>query len=195
MSLLDTTIGSCSDGSMGLSHGMQLDSLTPKKKNRWLFKVPGFVADMSVQALPPRKFSRPGIQMKEFEFQHLHESIWYPLKGSWKTANLTLFDIRCNQNTIFDWLERIYNPSQGDNLKFSKALESTTGEFDTYKVPTCTLELYDGCGNVIETWTYQNVYPSEITWGELDMESADLVLCDLVLRYDRAFFCRKPPCQ
>lgn len=186
MSLLDTT-GDCDQGSMGLSHGLQIDSLNPKIKRRWLFSVPGIVLG-SAPALPPRKGSRPGLQMKEYEFQHLHESIWYPLKASWKTFNLVLYDIRCNQNVIFDWLERIYNPSASvDEIQFAPVLEPINGT-DTYKVPKCTLELYDGCGNVLETWYFENVYPSEINWGELDMDSADLVMCDLTIRYDRAYF-------
>ena len=171
---------------MGLSHGLQLDSLNPKIKRRWLFSVPGVVVG-SAPALPPRKFGRPSIQLREYEFQHLHESVWYPLKGSWKTVNLVLFDIRCNDNVVFDWLERIYDPSSGQDLEFAPALEPINGN-DAFKVPQCTLELYDGCGNVLETWIFENVYPTDINWGELDMDSADLVMVDLTLRYDRAYF-------
>lgn len=186
MSLLDTT-GNCDSGSMGLSWGLQLEELTPKKKNRWLFSVPDIVVGQA-PALPPKKAARPGIQMKEYEFQHLHESIWYPLKGMWKPIQITLFDIRCNQNVIFDWLATIYDPSQPDDeVVFNPVLEPLSGDVP-FKVPECTLELYDGCGNVMETWTFENAYPSDITWGELDMDSSELVLVDFTLRYDRAWF-------
>lgn len=173
---------------MGLSHGLQAETLTPKKTNRWLFSVPSISADMSTNALPPKKAARPGIQMKEYEFHHLHESVWFPLKGEWKTINLVLYDIRCEENVIFDWLARIYDPSQdADDITFSPALTPLSGS-DTFKVPNATLELYDGCGNVMETWIFENVYPSSIDWGQLDMDTYDLVLVDITLRYDRAYF-------
>lgn len=185
MSLLDTT-GNCNVGSMGLSHGLQLDTLNPKIKRRWLFSIPGIVLG-SAPALPPKRAARPGIQMKEYEFQHIHESVWFPLKGEWKTINLTLYDIRCKRNIVFDWLLRIYTPNS-EELKFNPALQPIRGN-SSFKVPLCKLELYDGCGEILECWNFENVYPSDINWGELDMESNDLVLVDLTLRYDRAYMC------
>ena len=178
MSLLDTSVNGCT-GTMGLSWGLQPATLTPKQTNRWLFGVPDYITG-NAPALPPRKGARPSISMRETEFQHLSESVWFPLKGDWKPINLTLYDIRCNQNAIFNWLQTIYDPSQGSSISFGFSLP--------YKVPTCTLELYDGCGNVMETWYYQNAYPSNIEWGELTMDSADIVMVNLTLRYDRAYF-------
>ena len=183
MSLLQTT-ANCSKGSMGFSWGLELDTLTLKKKNRWLFKIPGYVTG-TAPMLPPKKAGRPSIQMKEFEFQHLHESIWYPFKGTWKPINITLYDIRCNENVMFDWLFAIYSSQASSAVTFSPALQPTTTK--SFKIPKCTLELYNGCGNVIETWIYENAYPSDINWGELDMNTHDIVFVDFILRYDRAY--------
>src|ERR1700677_4903363 len=111
MSLLDTASG-CSNGTMGLSFGLQLSAITPKLKNRWMFNIPPYCAvSGSVTALAPKKSARPSIQMKEFEFQHLSESIWYPLKAEWKPISVVLYDQRCNNNAIFEWLQTIYDPS------------------------------------------------------------------------------------
>lgn len=182
MSLLQTD-NNC-NANMGLSFGLELSSLNPKIKNRWLFSIPGVSA--VINALPPKKAGRPGITMKETEFHHISESIWYPMKADWKTVNVTLFDIRCNKNPVFDWLTKIYDPSG------ELAGVASTGDFkpivDSGLLKDANLELYDGCGQVLETWKFERCYPQSIEWGELDMDSNDMVMVDIVLRYQRAYF-------
>ena len=77
---------------------------------------------------------------------------------------------------MFDWITTLYDPTEG-----------TWG-------PACPdfkwdaeVRLYDGCGNLIETWIYENAYPQTVEFGELDMVSTDLVTVDMTLRYDRAY--------
>ena len=48
--------------------------------------------------------------------------------------------------------------------------------------------MYDGCGEILETWTFENVWPNNIEWGELDMSDSSYVTIDLTLRYDRAYW-------
>jgi hypothetical protein len=171
---------------MGLSHGLNLNELSPKQKHRWLFSIPDVSAQPnSTKTLPPRKGARPGVSFKEQEFQHLSETIYYPLKAEWKTVNLVLYDIRCNKNPVFDWLRRIYTLSNNssNSLTFNPC-QLLGSEF---KKDKALLELYDGCGNTLEQWTFENIYPSSIDWGDLDMDSSDIVVVDLTLRYDRAY--------
>jgi hypothetical protein len=177
----------CQNGSMGFNFG--LEDPTWKRPNRWLFQIPGISAD-GAPALPPKKSARPSITLKEEAFQHLSEVIYFPLKAEWKTLNLTLYDIRCNQNVIFDWLSNVYNPSASNNITFALPLEGNgvLNGTNGIKIPRCILELYSGCGEVLEQWIYENVYPSEIQWGELDMDNNAVVMVDLTLRFDRAYF-------
>jgi hypothetical protein len=177
----------CQNGSMGFNFG--LEDPTWRRPNRWLFYIPGVSAD-GAPALPPKKSARPSITMKEEAFQHISEVIYFPLKAEWKPLNITLYDIRCNQNVIFSWLSNLYNSNSSSNITFALPLEGNgvLNGTNGIKIPQCTLELYDGCGKVIETWIYENVYPSEIQWGELDMDNNAVVMVDLTLRYDRAYF-------
>ena len=46
-------------------------------------------------------------------------------------------------------------------------------------------------GDILEQWIYENVYPSEINWGELDMDSSDVVVVEMTLRFDRAYFIKQ----
>ncbi len=170
---------------MGLSQGLEADSVLLKRKFRWLFKIPDVAID-GVKTLPPRRGARPGYQFKEYDFQHLSETIYYPLKLDWKTINVVLYDNLCNENPVLDWLSKVYEyfPEEGDELTFKKAGEGIKRD--------CLLELYDGCGNIMEQWNFENAYPSSVDWGDLDMDSSDIVVADITLRYDRAWIVSNP---
>jgi hypothetical protein len=52
----------------------------------------------------------------------------------------------------------------------------------------CYLTLYDGCGEMIEGWVLENVWCQNAEFGELDMQSSEVVTCEVTLRYDRAYW-------
>jgi hypothetical protein len=170
---------------MGLGFGLEKDTFNAKRKFRWLLTIPGISADTgSAKALPPRRGARPSLSWKEYECQHLTETIWYPFKPDWKPITLILYDIGCSGNVVFDWIktadgggEGIYDPENGIWTPVVQADLKRDAE----------LEMFDGCGNSMEKWTLENCYPSSIEWGELDMESSDLVCVEVQLRYDRAY--------
>jgi hypothetical protein len=147
---------------MGWDFGLEKSGLCFKRKFRWLLKIPGVSAE-GVNTLPPMKSARPSLSFKEVEVRHLNEDIYFPGRPEWKPISLSLYDIKKQENKIFQWLQLVYDSCQG------------------------TLELYDGCGNVLETWVYENAWPNAIEWGELDMANNEITTIDLTLRYDRAF--------
>lgn len=184
---------------MSFDFGLEKPDTCFKRKNRWLFKIPNICAD-GVSSLPPNKAARPNISFKVIEAQHLNETIYFPGKPEWKPINLTLYDIkRAGQTThvIFEWLKRLYDPKTGEyknagdygfkipsplaNAPIIGTLFPVSGQSDA------TLELYDGCGEVIEKWVFENIWPESIEFGDLDMQGSDIITCDLTLRYDRAY--------
>jgi len=161
---------------MGLDFGLESQSTCVKRRFRWLFKIPD-VSASGTNSLPPDKGARPSMSYKELQVEHLNETVFYPGKPDWKPINLVLFDLKKNPHPVFKWLQRVYNPCDGSykpsgNPQFKK---------------TATLELYDGCGNLLEEWRFENVWPQNVEFGELDMGNAEYVTCDITLRYDRAF--------
>jgi len=148
-----------------------------KRQFRWLFEVPD-ISDDGTNALQPEKSARPSLNFKEIEVQHLNETVYFTGKPEWKPVNLTLFDVKKKANAIFQWLQKQYNPCEGT---------WTAPSPNTWKKQTAKLKMLDGCGNVLETWVYENVWPSSIEWGELDMGSSAYATVDLTLRYDRAY--------
>jgi hypothetical protein len=146
------------------------------RKFRWLFFIEG-VSDDGTSALPPDKGARPSLSFKEMEVQHMNETIYFAGKPDWKPVTLTLFDLKMNKNPIFEWLKNQYEPC---------------GDKGNWYVPKNwkkrgRLEMYDGCGNVLERWIFMNVWPNNIEWGDLDMQNSDYVTVELTLRYDRAW--------
>lgn len=175
---------------MGLRFGLEDPGAIPKIKYRWLFKIGGISAldENGVKCLPPRRSSRPNLGWKEQDFQHLTEQIYFPLKPTWETVELTLFDI-CrgeNRNVVFDWIS-LAGGSQGTPGFYDPQSGTFNPIVDSQLKREGTLEMYDGCGNILESWTLENCYPQHIRWGELDMDSSDIVTCECTIRYDRAY--------
>lgn len=161
---------------MGLGK-LGLKSLVFKRKFRWLFQVSVQGNIIGTDALPPWKGSRPNLTFKEVPAQHLNETIYYPMKPDWKPINVTVYDTECRNNPIFNWIKRIYDPSSG----------TWVGPAQNRFIETARLLLLDGCGNQMENWTFENVWPQAIDFGELDMESSEVVVVDITLRYARAY--------
>lgn len=148
-----------------------------KRKFRWLFFIDEIV-DGGVQALPPEKGSRPSLSFKEQTLEHLTETINFPTKPEWKPFTLTLFDAKCKFWPVWEkWLVKFYNPETG----------SFTPVIDAEYKKKIRLEMYDGCGDILEKWTFENAYPSEIDFDSLDMNDSGIVYINLTIRYDRAY--------
>ena len=154
---------------------------TAKRKFRWLFNIPNITLGNN-NALPCLKAARPKINFREMQAEHLNETITYPSKPEWQPIQLSLYD-RCIpvQNPIFTWLKQQYDPTPNKCSNWYPCIDPLSFK------PCCSLQLLDGCGNVIEGWVLEHCYPQNIDWGDLDMTSSEFVTVDFSLRYDRAF--------
>lgn len=152
-----------------------------KRKFRWLFNIQNISLGNN-DALPCSKAGRPKLNLKEMQAEHLNETISYPSKPEWQPVQISLWD-RCTgvQNPIFTWLKQQYDPTSTGCSNWYPCIDPLS--FKT----CCTLQLFDGCGVMIEGWTFEHCYPQNTDWGELDMSSSDIVTVDFSLRYDRAF--------
>lgn len=166
---------------MGLG---SLKSACFQRKFRWILQIDdisGVSTGTEITVLPPIKSARPSLSFKEMEVIGLNENIFYPVRPEWKPIPLTLIDLVKNKNPIFDWISIIYDASA--NSTFNPVLNGPKGNFKKQ----ANLFMLDGCGNTVEQWVYDNAYPQNIEWGELDMGESAIVTADLTLRYDRAY--------
>lgn len=178
----------CSNGEigMGVNFGLEDNTRSFKRKFRWLFKIPGISASDEgiAHALPHRRGARPSLSFKEVECQHLSETIYFPIKPEWKELNLVLYDIGCKSNPVYQWVSQLYNPSGVGPRVWNPPVSGT--KTTSFK-KNATLDLLDGCGNTIERWQFDNCYPKQADWGDLDMDSSDVLTVDVTIRYDRAW--------
>lgn len=164
--------------SMGINFGPSLC----KKRFRWTFEVSGIISDTfgsatAISVLPPLKSSRPKLSFKTIEAKHLNEDVYFPGKPDWKPINLTLYDIKTtSSHPIMTWINELYDPSVG-------SWKGSTNGF----IKEATLTMLDGCGQPLEKWIYENAWIEEADFGELDYGTSDVMTCDIILRYARAF--------
>jgi hypothetical protein len=166
-------------GIMPRKMGLPFNGSYFKRKFRWRFVIRGLIdmENFSSPVLPPTKAARPSISFKEQNIEHLIETIARPMKPEWQPLDITLYDIQCNKNPMFTWLKKLYDPQLG--------LYKTSV---SYIIPEADLELLSGCGDVMETWRYENLWAQKIEWGDLDMTSSDIVTVDVTFKYDRAYY-------
>ncbi len=174
---------------MGIDMGMHplLAKGGDKRKFRWLFSIQPYVG-AEVSMLPPSKSARPNVSFKEYQAEHMHETIYFPGKVEWQNVELSLYDIKCTDSPIYDWMKLIYDPDPAANNNkgfYGPSLAVDPGGIQ-YKT-TAAVTLYNGCGVALEQWIYQNAFPAKIDWGDLDMTSNELTTVDLTLRFDRAY--------
>lgn len=157
---------------MSWDFGLEKTDACFKRKYRWLLKIPEISAT-GIDTLPPTKSARPSITFKTLEAQHMQETIYFPGKPDWKPLNLTLFDLRKNENPIWTWIKLTYpaDASKGRDPKYKKQ---------------GVLEMYDGCGNLVEQWELSNMFIESADFGDLDHSVSDVTYIDVTLRYDRA---------
>lgn len=48
---------------------------------------------------------------------------------------------------------------------------------------TGVINMYDGCGNMLEQWQLQHVWPTNVNWGDLSYEDSGFAEISLTLRY------------
>lgn len=161
---------------MSFDFGLDKSSTCFKRRFRWLLKIPEISAS-GINSLPPLKSSRPDIGFKEIAVEHLNETIYLPGKPDWKPITLSLYDLKKNSHPVFNWLQRLYDPCSGEM--------KTPADNGFFVTPT--LELYNGCGDVMETWTFEGAWPNQIQFGELEMSNSEFLTCDLTIRYSRAY--------
>lgn len=169
---------------LGLQMGLESGKFC-KRQHRWMFTVANIIGERgeaSIRALPPEKSARPSIGFKENSVRHLVEDVFYPAKPDWRPISITVFDLKKLDNPIFRWIQEFYEPQIGV-LFYPNSFKGPNEGF----IRECSLELYDGCGGVVERWIYEDAWPQSINFQSLDMTQQGIVMADITLRYARAY--------
>ena len=166
---------------MGLLYGLEKTTVCLKRKFRFTFEIPGVACDDTpgVNALPPETGARPNLGFKEMEAKHLMEDMFYPCKPDWRPVTLTLYDLVRPKNPVFEWITKAYDVKAG---RWLPAVRTNVRVQDRF-IKDCYVKLFDGCGNLYETWVYEDAWPNSVNFQTLDMKSNDHLVCEVSLRY------------
>ena len=157
-----------------------------KRKFRWTMEFRG-VCGSPTRTIPPsfvKAANRPSLTIEETEINFLNGKMWIPGKGTPDTTQVTYYDIASDEGgstvaNLFTWMATVYNFT--DHIGLSQS--SKQNVLGGYTCDEGILNMLDGCGNIIDTFTYLDCWPTQINFGELDYSSNDECTIDLTLRY------------
>lgn len=139
-----------------------------KRKFRWT--IEGETPKGKLEPLFVKVAARPNPEIEETEINFLSAKTWIPGKvaTNWEKVTCTAFDVNGDFCTaIFPLLPTDDKEPAPEQL----------GKF--------TLNLYDGCGCLIESWDMSGAYISKIAFGELDYSSSEETTIEFDISYKK----------
>lgn len=148
-----------------------------KRKFRFTFEILGFCNNE--KNIVPEHFvkvaSRPNLSVEETEINHLNAKTWIPGKASWETITVTYIDVAHDEmRSLWNWLATVYD--------FTDPVRLTQGARRDWNA-TGVINMYDGCGVLLEGWQLHHMFPTAINFGDLDYTTSEEATIELTLRY------------
>jgi hypothetical protein len=156
--------------------------LSLKRKFRWTLQILPYCK--SNGAIGPnfvKTAARPNYDIEEVELNFLNAKTWIAGKLTWQSITVTYIDAGAvDLKNLYQWI--------GQNAQLNNSVDFNQGtSFNDYAA-RAQLVLYDGCGNPMEAWQLDNVWPQAVNFGELDYSSSEEVTIELTLRYDQVCY-------
>jgi hypothetical protein len=160
---------------MGIGN-LGFSNLIFKRKFRFTFELEGICGSQKVPKHYVKVAARPNLNVDEVEVNFLNATTWIPGKAKWETMPVTYIDVAtAEMASLYNWLASVYNFTDPIKLQMGSQRKDYTA--------TGILKLWDGCGQLLETWTMEDVWPTSVNFGELDYSSSEEVTIELTLRY------------
>ncbi len=161
-----------------------------KRKFRWTFEIQYCCNGGGGPKTVAREFvkvgARPQVDIEEVEINYLNGKFWIPGKATWSEMTVTYYDVAgatnggVNTSSILAWIATIYDFTDPTCLQMNSVPNQYEG--------TARLILWDGCGNPLEGWLLQKMWPKAVNWGDLDMSSSEECTVELTLRYSNVSY-------
>tara|TARA_Y100000592_G_C5434044_1_gene299834 strand:- start:207 stop:776 length:570 start_codon:yes stop_codon:yes gene_type:complete len=153
----------------------------PKRGFRFRVQIPGIDPNYLWYA---KQATKPTITFGEASHSYLNHTYYWPGRAEWNEVDVTLVDpiepaLAGNMAALVEAAGYQIPRNSNDFSTMSKASSIEP-------LGKIIIEQIDEEGNGIETWTLNNAWVKELTWGELSYESDDLIECTIKLRYDWA---------
>lgn len=132
---------------------------------------------------------KPSATVGEVSHKYLNHTFYYPGRVEWDTVNVTLVDpVSPNAaGLLTKALEDSGYIIPGNNT-ITEAItkEKAVNALSPVIIRQFTNSATGASAEVIEEWTLENAFITNIDWGELNYESDDLTNITLTIRYDYA---------
>jgi len=168
--------------SMGIGELGQ-PSTVLKRKFRWKFKI-----EQNGSVVVPEWWcklgARPQLDIEETEVNFLNQATWFPGKARWQPLTITYIDNNKTGNEglkgLWDLIATVYDFNGGEGGDgISQYHQSEKQGWNRDGI----LQLFDGCGNEMESWKLGSLWPQSINWGDLDYAVSDEATIEVTFRY------------
>jgi hypothetical protein len=162
-----------------------------KRKFRWTFELQGTVAG-NIPPMFVKKSKRPKVGTDDKKIDFLNGTTWIPSKYTPEELSVTYYDVGYSASAggvnadgnqvvrgvaaLYSYIATLYDIQDPKRMNQSSA---PAGYCAKYGI----LNMLDGCGSVIETFTYNQPWPKSIDFGDLDYGSSDECNIELTMRY------------
>jgi len=156
----------------------------PKRGFRFRVRIPGIDPGYLWYA---KTATKPTITFGEASHSYLNHTYYWPGRAEWNEVDVVLVDpiepaLAGNMAALVTAAGYKIPTGPTDNAEF--ATMSKASSIDP--LGAVEIEQIDEDGNTIEKWVLNNAWVKELTWGDLDYSSDDLIECSIKFRYDWA---------
>ena len=145
----------------------------PLRKNRWLMRFP---ADLGIQEWWLKSAKRPSIKQNDVSIDFLNTKTHVLGRYEWENIQVTFRDAigPSTSQALMEWV-RLESESatgrQGYAAGYKRDVE---------------LEMLDPTGVVVSKWILKNAFLTDVSFGDLDYSSDDVMEINATIVYDYA---------
>ena len=167
----------------------------PRRAHRFLLTLPNLASvdeAFRFEQYLAKAVTKPSYTVGETEHKFLGNTYYYPGSVTWNTVSATIVNaINPDGNKIlYDALvgSGYLKPDVQEDVFFNPAVApGTVNKFDAVnQLGNVIFEELNGQGGLIGTWTLQNSFITNATFGDLSYDTDDLLNIEITFRYDWA---------
>ncbi len=167
----------------------------PRRAHRFLLTLPNLASvdeAFRFEQYLAKGITKPSYTVSETEHKFLGNTYYYPGSVTWNTVTATIVNaINPDGNQIlYDALvgSGYLKPDVQEDVFFNPAqAPGTVNKFDAVnQLGNVIFEELNGQGGLIGTWTLQNAFITNATFGDLTYDTDDLLNIAITFRYDWA---------
>ena len=154
---------------------------SPKRNFRWKITFDDRIAWWA------KTTNTPSYEVSEIEHNFMDNKYYYPGRVSWNEINLTLVDPAGNPVDVVQQTLNMLSLS-GYNIKNANGVGGyiTKDKAVRQGMKQLVIDILDGDGKTIESWTLKNPFIKSAKYGDLDYSNDELRTVEMQIRYDWA---------